>query len=60
MSYRLALDESDADRVLYLAVPLDTYNSFFKLRFGQLAIQRYHLNLIVYDVNQEVITIWQP
>jgi len=58
MNYRLALEEEEPDRKLYLAVPKDIYHSFFRLRFGQLAIHRYQLKIIVYDVRQEVITQW--
>lgn len=59
MNYRLALDEQDPERTLYLAVPLDTYEVFFMLEFGQAVIQRFQLKLIVYDVEQEVIVKWQ-
>lgn len=59
MNYRLALEEQDSTRTLYLAVPIDTYKEFFTLHFGQVAIQRYRLKLIVYDVDKEVIVKWQ-
>ncbi len=59
MNYRLALEEQDPGRALYLAVPLDTYRAFFTLPFAQVAVQRYQLKLIVYDVEQEVIVTWQ-
>lgn len=59
MNYRMALAKQDADRVLYLAVPKDTYKEFFTLEFGQNAIQHYKLKLIVYDVESEVIVKWQ-
>ncbi len=58
MNYRLALEVQHPERVLYLAVPLDTYESFFTLMFGQAAIQRYQLKLIVYDEKKEVIVKW--
>jgi hypothetical protein len=58
MSYRLALKQKDPQRVLYLAVPLDVYNTFFKLEFSQVAIEDYQLKLIVYDQDEEVIIIW--
>lgn len=58
MSYRVALRKEDPDRILYLAVPLDIYESFFKLEFTQTAIEDYHLNIFVYDVDQEVIVEW--
>ncbi|MFQ5629633.1 MAG: element excision factor XisH family protein, partial [bacterium] len=59
MNYRMALKEQDAERILYLAVPKDTYKDFFTLEFGQIAIRHYQLKLIVYDVESEVIIKWQ-
>jgi hypothetical protein len=45
-------------RVLYLAVPLDIYESFFKLEFTQIAIADYQLKIIVYNIDREVISQW--
>lgn len=59
MNYRMALSERQPERVLYLAVPLDTYDTFFQLPFGQAAISHHQLKLIVYDVDKEVIKTWQ-
>lgn len=58
MSYRLALKQKDPQRYLYLAVPLDVYNTFFKLEFSQAAIEDYQLKLIVYNQDEEVINRW--
>ena len=58
LSYRLALETIDPDRTLYLAVPLESYETFFQLDFTQTAIQRYQLLLIVYDPVKEIITKW--
>lgn len=59
LNYRVALEDQDPDRILYLAVPLDTYKAFFTLEFSQIVIQRFQLRLIVYDVEKEVIVKWQ-
>ncbi len=59
MNYRLALREEQPDRILYLAVPSDTYDSFFNLQFIQLAIGQYQLKIIVYNSVDEVIVKWQ-
>jgi len=59
MNYRLALEE-EPERILYLAVPVETYETFFTLKFIQTAISRYQLNLIVYDTEKEVIVKWLP
>lgn len=58
LSYRLALETIDPERTLYLAVPLESYRTFFQLDFTQTAIQRYQLLLIVYDPVKEIITKW--
>lgn len=58
LSYRLALEKNESDRILYLAVPVDVYESFFKFDFTQSAIQSYQIFLIVYDPSQETITQW--
>ena len=33
LNYRLALQMSESNRTLYLAVPFDTFDSFFQERF---------------------------
>ncbi len=58
LSYRLALETIDPERTLYLAVPLESYQTFFQLDFTQTAIQKYQVLLIVYDPVQEIITQW--
>ncbi|NJN12880.1 MAG: fatty-acid oxidation protein subunit alpha, partial [Richelia sp. RM1_1_1] len=39
LNYRFALSEQDPERTLYLAVPNDTYSSFFAIRLVQNVIQ---------------------
>ena len=58
MSYRLILKEEDPERILYLAIPSDVYNTFFQLLFTRTAIQDYQLKLIVYNSSDEVIVQW--
>lgn len=60
MNYRLALKDKEPERNLYLAVPMDTYDSFFSLKFVQTAIEDYQLNLIIYDIEKQVIVKWKP
>jgi XisH protein len=59
INYRVALEAQYPDRILYLAVPLGTYQTFFLLQFVQTVIQRFEINLIVYDPGNEVIWQWQ-
>lgn len=43
INYRVALDEVSPDRKLYLAMPIETYDTFFRRRFVQSVIEREHL-----------------
>ena len=58
LSYRLALESIEKSRKLYLAVPVDVYETFFQYEFTQSAVQRYQVFLIVYDPADEVIVQW--
>lgn len=58
LSYRLALESIEPERKLYLAVPLDTYQTFFQYEFTQTAIETYQVLLIIYDPNTQAITKW--
>jgi XisH protein len=50
---------SEPDRNLYLAVPEDTFKSFFQERLIQEVVQLYQVNLIIYEPSQEVIIAWK-
>lgn len=58
LSYRLALETIEPERTLYLAIPLESYQTFFQLDFTKTAIQKYKVLLIVYDPVKEIITKW--
>ncbi len=59
LNYRLAIQMTESDRTLYLAVPLETFESFFQERFVQEAVKLYQLKLIVYDPEKEVVIAWR-
>ena len=59
INYRYALAEKDDQRTLFLAVPLEIYNSFFVLPFIQSVIQQSQLYLLIYDVDKEEVSQWQ-
>jgi XisH protein len=59
LNYRLALQMKEPDRIIYLAVPFDTFNSFFQEIFVQEAIKIYQLKLIIYEPNKEEIIEWR-
>ncbi|EKU99960.1 XisH protein [Leptolyngbya sp. PCC 7375] len=58
LNYRLALEISEPQRILYLAVPVIAYEAFFKREFAQLSVERYQIKQIIYDPIQEVIVQW--
>lgn len=60
MNYLDALTHLDPSRILFLAVPIDAYETFFVSPYGQHVIQRYQLKLIVYRTTHEEIVKWLP
>jgi XisH protein len=58
ISYRILLAEQYPEHILYLAVPLDTYTSFFATQLVQGIIISQKLKLIIYKPQQEVIDQW--
>jgi len=58
INYHVALEEVKPSRTLYLAVPLQTYNSFLQRPLAQRVIQDNKFKLIVYDPESEEIVKW--
>jgi len=58
LNYCQALEEQEPDRIVYLAVPFETYQDFFQLPFIQRALRRCQVKLIVYAPKQEEIRLW--
>ncbi len=58
LNYRIMLEVNEPDRLLYLAVPLEAYQTFFQSRLAQMAIKRHQLKLIVYEPVTEEIVQW--
>lgn len=58
INYRLFLRLSDPHRSLYLAVPSETYEEFFKGRIISQVIKENTLKIIVYEPISEVIEQW--
>ena len=58
LNYRIMLEVNEPDRLLYLAVPLETYKTFFQSRFAQVVIERHQLKLIVYEPITKEIVQW--
>jgi hypothetical protein len=58
VDYQVMLDQIEPERVLYIAVPVNVYDIFFQRPFVQLVVQRIQMKLLVYDIQQGVITTW--
>ena len=58
INYRGALKRRQPERVLYLAVPLTTYKTFFNLDYPRDMIEENQVKMIIYDVEHEVIAEW--
>lgn len=58
INYRSILSDEQPDRILYLAIPLDVYDSFFQLPFTQKIIRENNIKLIVFNSVTEVIVKW--
>jgi len=58
LNYLQALEMKEPDRMLYLAVPQETYNNFFQIPFIQTSLKRHSVNLISYSPLQEIIVQW--
>lgn len=57
--YRKLLELQEPERKLYLAVPLHAYEDIFARQVGQVAVEVFDLQLIVYDVAQEEPLLWK-
>jgi hypothetical protein len=58
LNYRIVLDETDPDRVLFLAVSEPTYTAFFENLLAKIAVRRHGVNLIIYDPDSGALVQW--
>lgn len=58
LNYVQALEDKEPDRVLYLAVPIETHSDFFQLPFIQKSLKRHAINLVIYDPIEAEIKQW--
>jgi hypothetical protein len=58
LNYCQALEEQEPDRIVYLAIPWETYQDFFQLPFIQRALRRYEVKLMIYEPKLEEIKQW--
>jgi XisH protein len=60
INYRAALKSDAPDRILYLAVPLTAFNTFFQLDFPKSRIEENQVKLLVYDTLSQRELLWIP
>jgi hypothetical protein len=59
LNYRVAIEvSSEPERILYLAVPTDTYQMFLRFEPAKTVIERYGIRLIIYNPTREAIDQW--
>jgi hypothetical protein len=58
--YRSVIARTEAERILYLAIPSVVYVNIFEEPLGQLIREDYQLNLLIFDLNKEEIVQWIP
>jgi hypothetical protein len=56
--YRAVLEEVQPDCLLYLAVRKTTYQAIFSEPIGQLVINKYRVNLLIFESQKEEIVQW--
>jgi hypothetical protein len=57
-NYLFGLEIYQPDRILYLAIPINIFNSFFQRPFIKMVVQRKGIKLIVYQASTETIVQW--
>jgi hypothetical protein len=58
INYRFLLNKVEPDRTLYLAVPVETYETFFRRETVREMTQAYGLKIAVYNPDLEAIDQW--
>jgi len=57
--YQTVLQEKQPERVLYLAVPQDTFEDLFKENLTQKTLKRLEVHIMVYSIELQKITLWK-
>ncbi|WP_020559635.1 XisH family protein [Thiofilum flexile] len=56
--YRWLLQESEPDRILYIAIPIHAYEGIFSQAIGKMVISKLQMRLIVYSILGEGDLKW--
>jgi XisH protein len=54
LNYSIGLEETEPDRILYLAVPLKVYQDSFHLSFVRKAMRRIKMKLLIFE-NEKIV-----
>ncbi len=56
--YRLAIERTNLQRVLFLAIPASAYSDFLKNDIFQEAWKAYQVNLLIFDSDLKIVAQW--
>lgn len=59
LNYRAVLKIDSPERELYLAVPVNAYETFFQLPMPKGQVEDFQVKLLVYDPQEEVVVLWR-
>ena len=57
-NYKLSLEEVEPTRRIILAIPDTAWNDFFQRPFIKKAIERHHLEILVFNPHNQTIVTW--
>ncbi len=57
-NYRALLTETNPEREIWLAVPLEIFQSQFQRKATQKIVDELQIKIVVYDIENEVIAEW--
>mgnify|MGYP001587366774 CR=1 FL=1 len=58
--YRSVMARTEPDRILYLAIHNEAFLDIFEQPLGNLLLEDYQVQLMVYDLQAEVVLKWIP
>ena len=58
LNYKVGLEESETDRVLYLAIPKIAFYRIRQLPLLMKSIERFDVMLIIFDIDKRTIVEW--
>jgi len=59
INYKSALESQEYERILFIAIPEDTYKSLFQKSFIKNVVTRTQIKLIIFEPDEEIILQWK-